>query len=92
MPVLRQIDCPECGRALRRKTGGRCQECGADIRRHVQEEREKETRIDQVIAIVSTLLVIGLFLFIGGFKLLEGIAAYAVAGVVIWWFAKRTFW
>ena len=92
MPVLRQIDCPGCGEKLVRKPGGRCPACGADVRQHVVEEREKETRIDQVIAVISTILVVAVFLFIGGFKVFEGIAAYAIAGALIWWFAKRTFW
>ena len=92
MPIFRRIDCPQCGKRLVRKPAGRCPECGADVRHHVQEEREKETRIDQVIAVVSTILVIALFLFIGGLKAFEGVAAYALAGAVIWWLAKRTFW
>jgi hypothetical protein len=58
----------------------------------VTHEREKETRVDQVVAVVSTLLVIGVFALIGGLKLFEGVAMYAIAGAVIWWFARRTFW
>lgn len=92
MPILRRLYCPQCGEQLRRRPGGRCPECGADVRAHVLEEREKETRVDQVIAIVSTILVIALFLFIGGLELFEGVAAYALAGAAIWWLAKRTFW
>jgi hypothetical protein len=92
MPVKRQIHCPACGQPLVRKPGGRCPHCGADVRRHVQDEREKETRIDRIIAVLSTVLVLGLFLFAGGFTVVEGVAAYAVAGALIWWLAKRTFW
>lgn len=92
MPLAQRIDCPECGQQLVRKPGGRCPHCGADVRQHVQEERDKETRVDKVVAVVSTLLVLLLFLVIGGFKLLEGVAAYALAGVLVWWLAKRTFW
>lgn len=92
MPIFRRLYCPQCGEWLRRRPAGRCPECGADVRQHVQEEREKETRVDQVIAVVSTILVIGLFFLIGGLKVFEGIAAYALAGAVIWWLAKRTFW
>lgn len=92
MPVLRRIDCPSCGDRLHRKPAGRCPKCGADVRRHVQEEREKETRVDQVIAVVSTILVLALFAFAGGFQAFEGVAAYAIAGAAIWWVAKRTFW
>ena len=91
MPLVHRIDCPACGEPLIRKPGGQCTRCGADVRQHVQEEREKETRIDRVVAVVSTILVLLLFAVIGGGKLLEGIAAYALAGAVIWWVAKRTF-
>jgi len=91
MPLSRKIDCPQCGAPLVRRPGGRCPQCGADVRRHVDEERERETRIDKVIAIVSTILVLSLTVFIGGCNVVEGVAAYAVAGVVIWWWAKRTF-
>jgi hypothetical protein len=92
MPIQQRIDCPACGAPLVRKPGGACPSCGADVRQHVQEEREKETRIDQVVAIVSTVLVVALFLFIGGFQLFQGVLAYALAGAAVWWFARRTFW
>jgi hypothetical protein len=92
MPITRRIDCPQCQQPLRRKPGGRCPNCGADVRQHVHEEREKETHIDRVVAVVSTVLVLGLFAAIGGLKAIEGIAVYAVAGGLIWWFARRTFW
>lgn len=91
MPLTLKIDCPHCGKRLVRRPGGRCPECGADVRRHVEEEREKETRIDQVVAIVSTVLVLGLTLFVGGCNVVEGVLAYAVAGALIWWWGKRTF-
>jgi DNA-directed RNA polymerase subunit RPC12/RpoP len=92
MPLTQQIDCPECGERLVRKPGGHCPHCGADVREHVAEERERETRIDQVVAVISTLLVIGLALFVGGCNVVEGVLVYAAAGALVWFLAKRTFW
>jgi len=92
MPLTLQIDCPECGKRLVRKPGGRCPHCGADVRAHVTEERERETRIDQIVAVISTILVLGLSLFVGGCNLIEGVLVYAAAGAVVWVLAKRTFW
>jgi hypothetical protein len=57
----------------------------------VQTERERETTIEKVVAVVSTILVLGLSLFAGGCTVVEGIAVYAVAGVLVWWWGRRTF-
>ncbi len=91
MPLTTTLNCPECEAPLVRKPGGRCPSCGADVRAHVQHERERETRIDKVVAIVSTLLVLGVSLSIGGCSLAEGILAYATAGAVMWFIARKTF-
>ncbi|HVN84995.1 MAG TPA: hypothetical protein VMW17_09140 [Candidatus Binatia bacterium] len=92
MPLTLQIDCPACGQRLVRKPGGRCPHCGADVREHVAEERERETRIDRIVAVVSTVLVLGLALFVGGCNIVEGVLMYAAAGAVVWLLAKKTFW
>ncbi len=92
MPLTTAIDCPACGERLVRKPGGRCPHCGADVRQHVAEEREHETRIDKVVAVISTILVIALALFVGGCNIVEGIVVYAAAGAVVWVLAKKTFW
>ena len=92
MPLTLQIDCPSCGQPLVRKPGGRCPNCGADVREHVVEERERETRIDQVVAVISTVLVLTLALFVGGCNIVEGVLVYAVAGALVWGLAKKTFW
>jgi uncharacterized protein (DUF983 family) len=92
MPLTQQIDCPECGERLVRKPGGHCPHCGADVREHVAEERERETRVDQVVAVISTILVVGLALFVGGCNVVEGVLVYAAAGALVWFLAKRTFW
>lgn len=91
MPISSEIHCPDCQAPLVRKPGGRCPRCGADVRAHVQHERERETRVDQVVAIVSTILVLGVSLFIGGCSLVQGVLAYAVAGTAMWFVARKTF-
>jgi hypothetical protein len=92
MPVSAKITCPGCAAPLVRKPGGRCPQCGADVRGHVLEERERETRIDRIVAVVSTILVIGVSLLVGGCTVVEGVLAYALAGAVMWFLAKRTFY
>ncbi len=91
MPLTTTINCPQCDTPLVRRPGGRCPNCGADVRGHVQHERERETRTDKVVAIVSTLLVLGVSLFIGGCSVIEGVLAYAAAGAVMWFVARKTF-
>jgi hypothetical protein len=76
---------------MERRPAGRCPHCGADVRQHVQQERERETTIEKIVAVLGTILVIGLALVAGGCTLGEGIAAYAVAGVLVWWWGRRTF-
>jgi hypothetical protein len=91
MPILQQFDCTECGRYMERRPAGRCPHCGADVRRHVQDERERESAIEKVVAVMSTILVLGLSLFVGGCTVVEGVIVYAVAGVIVWWWGRRTF-
>lgn len=91
MPVSSPIACPECDAPLIRKPGGRCPNCGADVREHVLHERERETRIERVVAVVSTILVLSVSLFAGGCTVVEGVIAYAIAGAIMWFLAKRTF-
>ncbi len=92
MPLATRVDCPGCGAALRRKPGGRCPHCGAEVARHVQAARSREHRIEQIVAIVSTLLVLVVFAFTSGLGLIEGVAAYAVGGALVWFLAKRLFY
>jgi hypothetical protein len=54
--------------------------------------RLREKRIEQVVAVVSTLLVLTLFLWAGGFGLLEGVLVYAIGGAGVWLWGQRTFW
>jgi hypothetical protein len=57
----------------------------------VQAARSREERIEQVVAIISTLLVLLVFSFTSGLGLVEGVAAYAVGGALVWFLAKRLF-
>ena len=91
MPLTATVKCPACDAPLVRRPGGRCPHCGVDVREHVQHERERATRIDQVVAIISTVLVLGVSLFVGGCSIVQGVLAYAVAGVVMWLVARKTF-
>lgn len=92
MPISSKVTCPECAAPLVRKPGGRCPSCGADVRAHVLHERERETRIDKIIAVISTILVVGVSLFVGGCSVVEGVVVYALAGAGMWVLAKKTFY
>ena len=91
MPLRTKIECPECETDLVVKRGGVCPNCGASITQHVARMRARERRIEQVVAVVATVLVIGLFLVTSGATLFEGIAAYAAVGATMYWLARRTF-
>lgn len=91
MPVAQRIYCPSCQALLVRKPGGRCPQCGASVAAHVTTERERETRIEKVVAVVATALVLLVSGFTLGMGLVEGILAYAGAGALVWFMARRTF-
>jgi hypothetical protein len=91
VPLRTKIECPECETDLVVKRGGVCPNCGAAITEHVAKVRARERRIEQIVAIVATALVLGLFLVTSGMSLFEGVAVYAVAGAVMYWLARRTF-
>ena len=92
MPIRSNIDCPACERPLLRKPGGRCPYCGVVVGEHVVRARAREKRIEQVIAVIATILVLALFLWAGDFSLFEGIAVYVVVGAAVWYWGKGTFW
>jgi len=91
MPLRSKIECPQCDADLVVKRGGVCPNCGAPITEHVAKMRARERRIEQVVAVIATALVIGLFLVTSGATLLEGVAAYAAVGATMYWLARRTF-
>jgi predicted amidophosphoribosyltransferase len=91
MPLRTKIECPECAADLIVKRGGVCPNCGAAISEHVAKMRARERRIEQVVAIIGTILMVAVFLVTSGASLLEGIAAYAIVGATMYWLARRTF-
>jgi hypothetical protein len=58
---------------------------------HVQAARSREERIEKVVAVVGTALVLLVFAFTAGLGLVEGIAAYAGAGALMFYLARKTF-
>ena len=92
MPVHNYPPCPGCGEKLVRKPAGRCPHCGAEVAQFVTDERDRETRIEQVVAVVSTILVVTVMVLGGGLGIFEGILMYAAAGALVWYLAKGTFW
>ena len=91
MPLRTKIECPNCDADLVIKRGGVCPNCGAPITEHVARMRARERRIEQVVAIVGTALMLGVMLLTSGVTLLEGIAVYGVVGAVMYYLARRTF-
>lgn len=91
MPIRSVPPCPGCGCPLVRKPAGRCPECGADVAAYVTAARERETRIEKAVGIVSTILVVIVLVLGGGLGLVEGVAMYAAAGALVWYLAKGTF-
>jgi hypothetical protein len=53
--------------------------------------RGREERIERVVAVIGTVLVVGVFAASAGLGLVEGIAAYAGVGAVVFFLAKKTF-
>ena len=91
MPLRQRIDCPQCGQELVRKPGGRCPACGVAVGRHVQDARDREERIERVVAVVGTILVLTVFAMTAGLGAIEGIAAYAAAGALMFYLARKSF-
>ena len=89
MPLHLRIACPQCGKILYKKRGGHCPACGTPVSAHVEEVRAREERIEKILAIVGTGLVLFVFLFSGGVGLLEGVAMYAAAGAAMFYAAKK---
>jgi hypothetical protein len=74
-----------------RKPGGRCPSCGTSVAEHVQAARSREERIEKVVAVVGTALVLGVFSLTAGLGLVEGVAMYAAAGAIMFYLARKTF-
>jgi hypothetical protein len=91
MPLRTRIECPKCEAELVVKRGGRCPNCGEPITEHVARVRAREHRIEQVVAIIGSALVLALFLVTSGATLIEGVATYAAVGAIVYYLARRTF-
>ena len=76
---------------LVRKPGGRCPACGAAVAAHVQAVRDREERIERVVAVVGTVLGVGVLGLSAGIGLVEGVLAYAGAGALMFYLARKTF-
>lgn len=74
-----------------RRPGGRCPSCGTAVTEHVQAVRAREERIEKVLAVIGTVLVLGLFAMTAGLGLVEGVAMYAAAGAIMFYLARKTF-
>jgi ribosomal protein L37E len=91
MPLALRISCPQCGEILYHKREGRCPACGSAVSAHVNAVREREERIEKIVAVIGTALVILVFFLTSGLGLLEGIVVYAAAGAAMFYLAKKTF-
>lgn len=74
-----------------RKPGGRCPSCGVAVAEHIQAARTREERIEKVVAVIGTALVLGVFAMTAGLGLVEGVAMYAAAGAIMFYLARKTF-
>ncbi len=58
---------------------------------HVEEVCDREERIEKVVAVTGTALVVLVLMLAGGVGLVEGILMYGVAGAAMFYLAKKTF-
>ena len=91
MPLALRIPCPHCGKILYRKRAGRCPACGGAVSVHVTTVRDREERIEKIVAVIGTALVIVVSLLTSGMGLVEGVVMYAAAGAAMFYLAKKTF-
>jgi hypothetical protein len=61
------------------------------VTEHVQAVRNREERIERVVAVVGTVLVAAVLGLTTGVGLIEGALAYAGAGAVMFYLARKTF-
>lgn len=58
---------------------------------HVEVVRNREERIEKIVAVIGTALVLLVLMLAGGVGLFEGILMYGVAGAAMFYLAKKTF-
>ena len=68
---------------------GLCRRLG--LAGHVEGVRAREERIERVVAVLGTGLVLLVFTLTAGLGLVEGVLAYAGVGAIIFFLAKKTF-
>jgi len=91
MPLRTKIECPQCEADLVFKRGGKCPNCGASIAEHVARARARERLIEQIVAVVATMLVLAMFLSTTSLDLVEGVVVYGAVGATVFFLARRTF-
>ena len=91
MPLALRISCPHCGKVLYHKRAGSCPECGGAVSTHVEAVRNREERIEKIVAVIGTALVVFVSLLTSGVGLVEGVIMYAAAGAAMFYLAKKTF-
>ncbi len=91
MSLHLRIPCPQCGKILYRKRDGQCPSCATPVSAHVEEVRDREERIEKIVAVIGTALVLVVLMLAGGVGLFEGVIMYGVAGATMFYLAKKTF-
>ncbi|TMA43056.1 MAG: hypothetical protein E6J71_17350 [Deltaproteobacteria bacterium] len=59
--------------------------------RHVEATQAREERIERVVAVIGSALVVLVFAVTTGLGLIEGVLAYAGAGALVFYLARKTF-
>ena len=59
--------------------------------RHVEATQAREARIERVVAVIGSALVVLVFAVTTGLGLIEGVLAYAGAGALVFYLARKTF-
>jgi hypothetical protein len=57
----------------------------------VQSARSREERIEKIVAVIGTGLVLVVFGLTAGLGLVEGVLAYGAAGAAMFYLARKTF-
>ncbi len=58
---------------------------------HVEKVRRREERIEKIVAVIGTALVVLVLMLAGGVGLIEGVLMYGTAGAAMFYLAKKTF-
>jgi len=61
------------------------------VARHVEATRAREERIERIVAVIGSALVVLVFAVTTGLGLVEGVLAYAGAGALVFYAARKTF-